>query len=1056
MADFTGRQLGQYTLLNMIGRGGMATIYRARQESMGRDVAIKILPHDLAKDPDFSERFRREAQTIALLQHPHILPVYDFGEEDDLAYLVMRLVEVGSLADELREGPLSLRRANHLLGQIASALSYAHSRGIIHRDLKPENVLIDDSGNAYLTDFGIAKMLAGSTTLTQTGHLMGTPVYMAPEQWRSLPVDARTDVYALGMMLYEMLVGLQPFEADTPYALMFEHMDKLPPSPVRYHPNLPAAIEPVILRAIAKEPASRYASASAMAEDFASIVARAPNPDFRPPRPKRRFPAVELGAYRSMEDSTYRLAGDRRGRPPSWASTPEGTPPVDESAYPETTTPPAAPPPPIQPPGGKIPVITPEPPRRNRARGILTLLMAIIVLGAVIVAALFALSGGETPEKSPVSRPPDSSPTRSGASVTPTLFTPAPTATAAAIVILPSATPTPLVSDTPTVTPSPTPQPTNTPTNTPQPTPSPTRGALIVLPTDTATHTAAPPTATPVPMNTATPTMTPTPEPTRGALVVRPTDTVTHTVAPPTATPAPTSTARPTASPTRGALVVRPTDTATYTAAPPTATPVPTNTAIPTMTSTRTPTPKPTRTPTETPDWQATADFLVELRLTRTAEAWTDTPTPSATPTETATYTPTATSTPSETASPQPTMTPSPTLPPPPTATAIEVPSATPIASPSPLPTLVTATPIPSPTRAATATAPPSPTTAAPAVCAVSVAADVAVNVRAGPGVGFEVVDRFLPGTLRPALLHTATGWVYVGAGWVDDTLVRFADDAACAARPHISPRDSSAGALCTGRTVQAFNDMRIAPDPTSERLYLIGDNMPLTIFRVVTGADGQRWYYAATNDANWRFGWMPQAHVAESTPCPPPETGDISALVPTPTPVSTRPPDIATSAPACFVTTATDSAIAIRSGPGVGFATAGRLLPRVDHRALFRTSTGWVYTDAGWLDDQYVRFSPADACASLPLISAQDASAATVCTIVARRAPSDLRIEPNPVASRAYLVSDGITLSVFRVVIGADGQRWFFGATNDANWWFGWMPEAHATELSACPPPES
>jgi len=177
-------RLGPYELHEVIGKGGMATVYRAHQPSMDRDVAIKIISPELAAEPEFAERFEREARIIARLQHPHILPVFDFGREGETIYLVMRLMEGGNLAHELRGGALPIKRAIDLTRQIASALDYAHLRGIVHRDLKPTNVLLDNLGNAYLTDFGIAKMLSGGPTtgLTATGAVMGTPTYMAPEQ----------------------------------------------------------------------------------------------------------------------------------------------------------------------------------------------------------------------------------------------------------------------------------------------------------------------------------------------------------------------------------------------------------------------------------------------------------------------------------------------------------------------------------------------------------------------------------------------------------------------------------------------------------------------------------------------------------------------------------------------------------------------------------------------------------------------------------------------------------------------------------------------------------
>ncbi len=268
---------GQYEIRSLLGRGGMATVYLARQASMDRDVAVKIMASELADDEQFVARFEHEAQVIAKLQHPHILPVIDFGREGKYIYIVMQMLGGGTLDDRLRGGPLPLKLASHMLNQIASALSFAHEQGIIHRDLKPNNVLLDERDNAYLTDFGIAKMLAGTTKLTATGNILGTPAYMAPEQWRGESVDARTDIYSLGVMLYEMVLGRLPFEGETPYTLMYKHFNDAPPPPRQMNPNLDPGIEAVILRALAKEADSRFQSADDMAESFANAVRGLPS-----------------------------------------------------------------------------------------------------------------------------------------------------------------------------------------------------------------------------------------------------------------------------------------------------------------------------------------------------------------------------------------------------------------------------------------------------------------------------------------------------------------------------------------------------------------------------------------------------------------------------------------------------------------------------------------------------------------------------------------------------------------------------------------------------------
>jgi serine/threonine protein kinase len=272
MSALIGTRLGQYDIVSTLGQGGMATVYRARQASMQRDVAIKVISGQLSSNPDFMTRFEHEARLIAHLQHAHILPVYDFGREGHTLFLAMRLVDGGSLDQRLRSGPLSVPETVRIFSQIASALNYAHQEGVIHRDLKPNNILLDKSGSPYLTDFGIAKVLQSSMALTATGTVMGTPSYMSPEQWRGAALDGRTDIYALGVMLYEMLTGQLPFTGETPYVLMYKHFDELPPFPGTVNPSLPQAIDDVIHKAMAKNQEDRYASADAMVAALVQAV----------------------------------------------------------------------------------------------------------------------------------------------------------------------------------------------------------------------------------------------------------------------------------------------------------------------------------------------------------------------------------------------------------------------------------------------------------------------------------------------------------------------------------------------------------------------------------------------------------------------------------------------------------------------------------------------------------------------------------------------------------------------------------------------------------------
>src|SRR5450432_1446505 len=273
MNNLIGQQFGQYELTAVLGKGGMATVYRAHQSSIDRDVAVKVIRSDLADTPDFIKRFEREAKTIASLSHPHIVKVFDYGQHDDMVYLVMELLKGGNLADVIRATPLDTFKAMRLLDQIASALDYAHQSGIIHRDLKPQNVLLDNAQNAILTDFGIAKIMSETTSLTQQGAAMGTPSYMPPEQWQGKALDTRADVYSLGIMLFEMLTGKLPFTADTPYSMMHMHTDEPPPSILVFRSDLPPAVEAVLRKTLAKEPKDRYASAGQVAEAFRAASA---------------------------------------------------------------------------------------------------------------------------------------------------------------------------------------------------------------------------------------------------------------------------------------------------------------------------------------------------------------------------------------------------------------------------------------------------------------------------------------------------------------------------------------------------------------------------------------------------------------------------------------------------------------------------------------------------------------------------------------------------------------------------------------------------------------
>ncbi len=264
MEDLSGKQLGKYQVIAPLGEGGMAAVYKAFQPGMDRYVALKILPRHFARDPEFLGRFDQEARVIANLQHPHILPVHDYGESDTYTYLVMPLVETGTLADLMTGEPVDLQRIRRVITQVGDALDYAHSQQLIHRDVKPSNVLIDTRGNCLLTDFGIAKMVEGTSHFTQTGAVIGTPRYMSPEQGSGEKLTLASDIYSLGVVMYEMATGRAPFDAETPMAIVIKHMHSPLPPPRDLNPALPHSVERVILKAMAKEPGDRFKSAADM------------------------------------------------------------------------------------------------------------------------------------------------------------------------------------------------------------------------------------------------------------------------------------------------------------------------------------------------------------------------------------------------------------------------------------------------------------------------------------------------------------------------------------------------------------------------------------------------------------------------------------------------------------------------------------------------------------------------------------------------------------------------------------------------------------------------
>jgi serine/threonine-protein kinase len=487
MALEPGSKAGPYVIKGQLGRGGMASVYEAYDAALERSVALKVLPREFLHDPDFVARFRREATSIASLEHPNIIPIYsyDVDQEEGIPWMAMRLIRGGALSDLLKKQRLPLERSVQILRSVADALDYAHNhpKRIVHRDIKPQNILLDEAGRVYLADFGIAKMLESSGGLTATGAITGTPHYMAPEQATGTKVDARTDVYALGIVAYQMFTGRVPFSADTPVAILMKHVQE--PIPLPSPAQVPEALVRAVLKATAKSPADRWPSAGAFAAALESGLESAG----AAPPVTEDLPTIELTrtAVSPRTDAvppTAPAAAPTRVASPTRAASPRG---VASPTVPSKTRPTVA---------------VPPVPRSRRSRLLVGLGLAavlVVLVGIVVVRRLAPveappLAGPATttaralPPETAVPRPvssPSVAPTSAPATLPPAVSSqppapsrPSPPASAPAVTTLVAhATPPPV-----STRPAPTSEPSVASKTTPPPTPEPARPTTPAVP----------------------------------------------------------------------------------------------------------------------------------------------------------------------------------------------------------------------------------------------------------------------------------------------------------------------------------------------------------------------------------------------------------------------------------------------------------------------------------------------------------------------------------------------------------------------------------------------
>lgn len=430
-------RIGRYQVKSILGQGGMAVVYHAYDPNFERDVAIKVLTVTLQSDAQFRARFEREAKTIALLEHPAIVPVYDFGEQDSQPYIVMRYMSGGALADRLKDGALSLEETAQIIARLAPALDAAHARGIVHRDIKPGNILFDKYDNAFLSDFGIARLAQQESLTLANASMLGTPAYMSPEQVHGeADVDGRSDVYSLGVVVYQMLTGKQPYRAETPIKVMMMHINSPLPDLTAIQAGgsaLPTVCQAIIARSMAKSPQDRFQSAGELAQELLA-AARGQGSE--------HMPTVQASDATMVGGATmYRpSAPDRQPSATMAAARPVGLGAVEAPGLQQTP---------------QTPAIKPRLPRSVPCLLVGLAVLAVAVIGIVAAGGLafFSLSNrtptvdsAQATQAAAAAVAVASTPVAPEASLTPTLVPPTPTSPATDT---PAPSPSPLPSDTP-------------------------------------------------------------------------------------------------------------------------------------------------------------------------------------------------------------------------------------------------------------------------------------------------------------------------------------------------------------------------------------------------------------------------------------------------------------------------------------------------------------------------------------------------------------------------------------------------------------------------------